>query len=115
MRSDALGSKRALTARPTTITELVAVRKIDRLWLRVQLRAAALGITQKEVARRIGVHAPRLNAICSQPTIRLDTFERLTRALDGSWPVLPAWWVEPLKVPRISQEKMLKAVRSKLR
>ena len=110
---------RALYASPTrvTFTQTTVDRRIDRLWLRVQLRAAELGITQVEVARRMGIKSPRLVAICSAPSITRRMFERLDEALSGDQRTgeLAAWWTDPLpKVPRISREKMLAKVRAKI-
>lgn len=111
------GARRKLYAKPTrvTFTQTTVDREIDRLWLRVSLRAAELGITLSEVARRMGVTPQRLNYICSQRTITRAGFERLGKAL-GLEPWDGAHWRLPLpKVPRVSVEMMQRALRNKLR
>lgn len=112
------GARRKLYAKPTrvTFTQTTVDCEIDRLWLRVTLRAAELGITLGEVARRMGVSPPRLNAMCEKSTITRGSFERLSRALE-LWAALDGaiWSVELPKVPNVSQEKMRKKLRRKLR
>ncbi len=108
--------RRKLYAKPTqvTFTKTTVDRDIDRLWLRVELRAAELGIPLKEVARRMKIKAPRLNAICSQRTITRVGFERLSKALEMA-PGGLLWHQPLLPVPRVSAEKMRRAVRRKLK
>lgn len=109
-------ARRKLYAKPTqvTFTQTTVDCEIDRLWLRVTLRAAELGITLGEVARRMGVKPPRLNAMCGKSTITRAAFWRLSAALEMGSSF--AHWAEPLpKVPSVSPEKMRKKLRRKLR
>lgn len=111
------GARRKLYAKPTrvTFTQTTVDREIDRLWLRVELRAAELGITLKEVARRMGVKGPYLNKLCSESTITRRAFKRLDAALGGDGLMVGSFWRAPLpKVPKVSAAKMQKALRSKL-
>lgn len=121
MPSDGSSSKRtsgprarraSLYARPTRIThtQTTVDREIDRLWLRVQLRAAELGITQKQIAEQMGISPPRLTNLLAKRTLTRAMFQRLCKVLGGD-----AWTFVPLHVPRVSLAKMKAAVRAKLR
>lgn len=85
---------------------------MDRLWLRVELRAAELGLTLGEVAQRMGISRPRLSALYSEATITREAFARLSSALEMT---LELWERELAKVPKVSAEKMQKSVRRKMR
>lgn len=109
------GSKRALTALPTrvTFTQTTVDRRIDRLWLRVQLRCAELGLTQVQLAKRLGVRPSRLVALLGRPTITRSAFFRIVKALGPGMGPKP-WWEAPLKVPQISAAKVREKLRRKI-
>jgi transcriptional regulator with XRE-family HTH domain len=111
------GAKRKLYARPTKVTETTVrtVLTVDRLALRVQLRAAELGLTQSDVARRMGVTLARLVNMVGNHTVTWRAFERVSKALeldpgDG-------WWETPLRrpPPPISAKRVQRELRNKMR
>lgn len=113
------GARRKLYAPPTrvTFTQTTVDREVDRLWLRVEIRAAELGIDQTELALRMGISRRQLRRVCGDTKISRERFQQLAKALEGVVPgQLPdLWWERPIpKVPNVSAEKMQRAVRSKL-
>lgn len=95
-----------------TRTEVIVDYRIDRLWLRVTLRAAELGLTITQLAARMGIHRTRLLKACEQRAVSRAWFERLSEALE--MPSILAWGTELAPVPNVSPEKMRKALRRKL-
>jgi hypothetical protein len=102
-----------------TFTQTTVDHEIDRLWLRVTLRAAELGLTITQVAKRMGVHRTRLLKACEQPAVTRAWFWRLSVALEMGPPEtahLSAIWSRPVpEAPNVSAEKMRRALRRKMR
>jgi transcriptional regulator with XRE-family HTH domain len=113
------GARLKLYAPPTrvTFTQTTVDCEIDRLWLRVEIRAAELGIDQTEVARRMGISRRQLRRVFGGVKITRERFQKLAKALEGVVPgQLPdLWWERPIpKAPNVSAEKMRRALRRKL-
>lgn len=110
----AAGVRRRLYAKATlvTFTQTTTDREIDRLWLRVELRAAELGLTLTAVAGRMGISRTRLTKGCGRAQIPRAWFARLSAALE----MAPLDWCRELRAaPRVSAEKMQRLLRAKLR
>lgn len=87
-------------------------RVVDRLRLRVELRAAELGISLREMARRMGVSHARLHTLCARPGISREAFAKIVAAAggEGEWLTRPLPQLQPM-----TAEKMRAALRRKIR
>ena len=103
-------SVQVLHAKPTSITAQVVDCTVDHLALRVQLRAATLGLRLADVAALMGISQSRFSKVTQDSTMTRDMFQRLDAALGQPD------WTTPLELPApISREKMLEKLRANIR
>ncbi len=102
-----------LRAAPTKMVDTVVVRTVDHLALRVQLRAAELGLFQTQVAERCGFSLGRLCNVLDGRQITVAMFRRICGALE----LAPddERWTKRLDIPSISLTRMKRELRNKMR